>query len=156
MPKTARQKRALQLKRHAEYNARQATRRMPPEVKAIPKGEEVERHCFVRLNRLQNLHFHVVIKKYNDGTWDARTTFLTLAKGYDWEYIRPPPSTNDIELESPQRVFNVAADIVDKLHTSGVALSAPAEKVYDIANAILGPDGETIVPPGHPCLALRD
>lgn len=156
MPKTARQKRALQLKRHAEYNARQATRRMPPEVKAIPKGEEVERHCFVRLNRLENLEFYLVMKKYNDDTWDARTTVLTLAKGYDWKYIRPPPSTNDIELESPQGVFKVALDIVDKLHTSGVALSASAEKARDIANAILGPHGETIVPRGHPCLALRD
>ena len=155
MPKTAREKRALQLKRDAAYNARQATRSMPPEVKAIRNGKTVGRDCLVNLNRSQSLSFHVVIKKYNDGTWDAGIKHLTLVKGfkgYEWDDIVRPSSTYDFELESPHRVFDVAADIFRNLHKSGVALRA--ETVVDIANAILGPDGETIVPPDHPCLAV--
>jgi len=151
-PKTARQKRALQLQRYAAYNARQATRSMPQEVKLIRKGKTVGRRCVVYLNRCQSLSFEVVIKKYNDGTWDAGIEHLTLVEGYEWDDVVRPASTYDIGLESPKRVFDVAADIFRNLHESGVALKA--ETVVDIANAILGPHGETIVPPTHPCLAV--
>lgn len=137
--------RALQMTRYEAYNAWQAQRPTPEEVRAVRKGATSGRRCVVYLARGRKLDFELIIKRYNDDSWTAQIDRLTIVEGYECDEIDPPSSTSEIELETPRRVVDVATDIVHKIQESHAVLS-PGEKARDIANAILGPDGGWIVP----------